>query len=186
MKKFLMLAIILAGLATAGYRFLPADTQQKLNAEIAYLLKLKGALFGLAESTAPQKTVLEIPNETPSLREKGSTAKSSESEIANVYMQHLQDIQVMGEGEVVKVLADDNQGSKHQRFIVRVLEGFTVLIAHNIDLAPRIQNIATGNRVAFYGEYVWNEKGGVVHWTHHDPRGRHTSGWVKYNGITHQ
>jgi len=186
MKKFLMLIVILAGLATAGYRFLPADAQQKLSAEIAQLLNVKDALPEAAESTAPKKTVLEIPNETPSLRAKGSTAKPSESEIANAYMQHLHDIQVMGEGEVVKVLADDNKGSKHQRFILRVPEGFTVLVAHNIDLAPRIKNIATGDSAAFYGEYVWNEKGGVVHWTHHDPRGRHTSGWVKHNGITYQ
>jgi hypothetical protein len=186
MKKFLMLTVILAGLATAGYRFLPADAQQQVNAEIAQLLNVKNALPEAAESTAPKKYVLEIPNETPSLRAKGSSAKSSESEIANAYMLHLQDIQVMGEGEVVKVLADDNKGSKHQRFILRVPEGFTVLVAHNIDLAPRIKNIATGDSVAFYGEYVWNEKGGVVHWTHHDPRGRHVSGWVKHNGITYQ
>ena len=183
MKKFLLLIVIVAGLATAGYRFLPVDTQQKVNAEIA---QLKGALPDAAESTAPKKYVLEIPDESPSLRAKGSTAKSTESEIAKAYMQHLQDVQVMGEGEVVKVLADDNKGSKHQRFILRVPEGFTVLVAHNIDLAPRVANIAQGDKVSFYGEYVWNEKGGVIHWTHHDPRGRHVSGWLKHNGITYQ
>jgi hypothetical protein len=183
MKKFLMLIVIVAGLATAGYRFLPVDTQQKVNAEIA---QLKGALPDAAESTAPKKYVLEIPDESPSLRAKGSTAKSTESEIAKAYMQHLQDVQVMGEGEVVKVLADDNKGSKHQRFILRVPEGFTVLVAHNIDLAQRVANIVTGDKVSFYGEYVWNEKGGVIHWTHHDPRGRHVAGWLKHNGVTYQ
>jgi Protein of unknown function (DUF3465) len=183
MKKFLMLIVILAGLATAGYRFLPVDTQQKVNAEIA---QLKGALPDAAESTAPKKYVLEIPDESSSLRAKGSAAKSSESEVANAYMLHSQDIQVMGEGEVVKVLADDNQGSKHQRFILRMPEGFTVLVAHNIDLAPRVKNIVQGDKVSFYGEYVWNEKGGVVHWTHGDPRGRHVSGWLKHNGVTYQ
>jgi hypothetical protein len=183
MKKFLMLIVIVAGLATAGYRFLPVDTQQKVNAEIA---QLKGALPDAAESTAPKKYVLEISDESPSLRAKGSTAKSTESEIAKAYMQHLQDVQVMGEGEVVKVLADDNKGSKHQRFILRVPEGFTVLVAHNIDLAQRVANIVTGDKVSFYGEYVWNEKGGVIHWTHHDPRGRHVSGWLKHKGVTYQ
>jgi|GEM_PF-736248 len=183
MKKFLMLVVILAGLATAGYRFLPVDAQQKVNTEIE---QLKGALPAATERTAPKKYVLEIPDDSPSLRAKGSTAKSTGSDIANSYMQHLQDIQVMGEGEVVKVLADDNQGSKHQRFILRVPEGFTVLVAHNIDLAPRVRNIANGDKVSFYGEYVWNEKGGVVHWTHSDPRGRHPSGWLKHNGVTYQ
>lgn len=183
MKKFLMLIVILAGLATAGYRFLPFDAQQKVNAEIA---QLKGTLPKGEESLDPKKYVLEIPDESPSLRAKGLAAKSTESEIANAYMQHLQDVQVTGEGEVVKVLADDNQGSKHQRFILRMPEGFTVLVAHNIDLAPRVRNIANGDKVSFYGEYVWNEKGGVVHWTHSDPRGRHVSGWLKHNGVTYQ
>lgn len=183
MKKFLMLIVILAGLATAGYRFLPVDAQQTVNAEIA---QLKGSLNESAESSSPKKYVLEIPDESPSLRAKGSTAKSAESDIANAYMLHAQDIQVVGEGEVVKVLADDNQGSKHQRFILRVPEGFTVLVAHNIDIAPRVKNIANGDKVSFYGEYVWNEKGGVVHWTHSDPRGRHASGWLKHNGVTYQ
>ena len=178
-----MLIVILAGLATAGYRFLPVDAQLNVNAEIA---QLKGSLAEPTESTAPNKYVLEIPDEPPSLRAKGSAAKSTESDIANAYTQHLQDIQVRGEGEVVKVLADDNKGSKHQRFILRVPEGFTVLVAHNIDLAPRLRNIAQGDKVSFYGEYVWNEKGGVIHWTHSDPRGRHVSGWLKHNGVTYR
>ena len=178
-----MLIVILAGLATAGYRFLPVDAQLNVNAEIA---QLKGSLTEPTESTAPKKYVLEIPDESPSLRTKSSAAKSIESDIANAYTQHLQDIQVRGEGEVVKVLADDNKGSKHQRFILRVPEGFTVLVAHNIDLAPRVRNIANGDKVSFYGEYVWSEKGGVIHWTHSDPRGRHVAGWLKHNGVTYQ
>jgi hypothetical protein len=32
----------------------------------------------------------------------------------------------------------------------------------------------------------WNPQGGVIHWTHHDPAGRHLSGWVKHNGRTYQ
>jgi len=183
MKKFLMLIVILAGLATAGYRFLPVDAQQKVNAEIAHL---KAATTATAQSAAPKKYVLEIPEDSSSPRAEGSAAKSAESDIANAYMQHLQDVQVGGEGEVVKVLADDNKGSKHQRFILRVPEGFTVLVAHNIDLAPRVANIMEGDKVSFYGEYVWNEKGGVIHWTHHDPRGRHVAGWLKHNGVTYQ
>jgi hypothetical protein len=60
------------------------------------------------------------------------------------------------------------------------------LIAHNIDIAQRINNLTIGDTIYFSGEYVWNEKGGLVHWTHHDPRGRHESGWLKHNGTTYQ
>lgn len=102
------------------------------------------------------------------------------------FAQRQSDLQVAGEGVVSRVLADDLRGSKHQRFILQVGENRTLLVAHNIDLAPRIENLAKGDRVAFYGEYEWNEKGGVVHWTHHDPNGRHTDGWLKHQGKTYQ
>lgn len=94
--------------------------------------------------------------------------------------------QFHGEGVVAKVLPDDTQGSRHQRFIVRMSSGQTVLIAHNIDLAPRVEGLSAGDTVSFAGEYEPNDKGGVVHWTHHDPSGRHVAGWIKHQGHTYQ
>jgi hypothetical protein len=40
--------------------------------------------------------------------------------------------------------------------------------------------------VEFFGEYEWNAKGGVVHWTHHDPQGLHENGWLKHQGRLYQ
>ena len=96
-------------------------------------------------------------------------------------IQHQQsDVVVEFKAEVIKVLADDNIGSRHQKFIVKTGQ-HTVLIAHNIDLAPRVP-IQTGREVFIRGEYEWNEKGGVVHWTHHDPQNRREGGWIELNG----
>ena len=95
-------------------------------------------------------------------------------------------VQVHGSGRVTKVLADDNDGSRHQRFIVRLASGQTVLIAHNIDLASRVASLQEGDSVEFYGEYEWNTKGGVVHWTHRDPQRRHVDGWIKHNDRIYQ
>ena len=57
-----------------------------------------------------------------------------------------------------------------------------MLIAHNIDLASRIEGIRAGDKVTFYGEYEWNENGGVVHSTHDDPQGQLVGGWIEHNG----
>ncbi len=84
------------------------------------------------------------------------------------------------------MLPDDNDGSRHQRFIVRLDSGQTILIAHNIDITPRISPLSAGDTLEFSGEYEWNSKGGVVHWTHRDPAGRHPAGWLKHNGKTFQ
>jgi len=94
--------------------------------------------------------------------------------------------QVEGNGTVTRLLSDDNDGSRHQRFIVELRSGQTLLIAHNIDLAPRIDSLEVGDEVEFFGEYEWNAKGGTIHWTHHDPKGRHEAGWLKHEGHLYQ
>ncbi|GAA3718360.1 DUF3465 domain-containing protein [Oceanisphaera sediminis] len=115
-----------------------------------------------------------------------STAQAATDPLALAYENRQSDVQVEGCGRVSRLLADDNKGSRHQRFLLALPSGQTLLIAHNIDLAPRIDGLQVGDTVAFYGEYEWNDKGGVVHWTHHDPRGRHPGGWLKHNGRIYQ
>ena len=95
-------------------------------------------------------------------------------------------IQVEGRGTVIRILPDDNRGSRHQRFILKLYSGPTLLIAHNIDLAPQIFVLREGDVIEFNGEYEWNSKGGVIHWTHHDPNGRHVGGWLKHKGRIYQ
>ena len=95
------------------------------------------------------------------------------------------DLWIEAGGVVQRVLSDDSEGSRHQRFIVRLPNDHTVLIAHNIDLAQRVP-LKMGDTVSFYGEYEWNERGGVVHWTHHDPRDRREGGWIRHKGTTYR
>ena len=119
------------------------------------------------------------PNIVSSFTEEGI---NSDQVISDAYQNRLSDIQVRGTGKVSRILSDDNKGSRHQRFILRLSSGQTLLVAHNIDLAPRINNLQNGDSVQFYGEYEWNSKGGVIHWTHHDPGGQHVGGWLEHNG----
>ena len=113
-------------------------------------------------------------------------AASDDRQIGRAFKNRTSNVQVEGAGVVTRILADDLSGSRHQRFIVRLASDQTVLITHNIDIATRVTGLQRGDRVRFYGEYVWNEKGGMVHWTHHDPDGRHVAGWLKHNGRTYQ
>jgi Protein of unknown function (DUF3465) len=111
---------------------------------------------------------------------------ADDSPIGRAFTSRVSNVQVEGEGTVIRVLPDDLNGQRHQRFIVQLASGQTLLVTHNIDIAPRIDGLKVGDSVRFNGEYLWNEKGGVIHWTHHDPQGKHVAGWVKHNGKTFQ
>ena len=111
---------------------------------------------------------------------------ASNSTIAEAYENRRSNLQVEGSGVVTRILSDDNNGDRHQRFIIGLQSGQTLLVAHNIDLAPRISSLKVDDAVEFFGEYEWNDQGGVMHWTHKDPRGRHVAGWLKHNGRMYQ
>jgi hypothetical protein len=116
----------------------------------------------------------------------GDRTTGDAANLAAAYENRVSNLQVEGSGVVEKVLKDDLEGSRHQRIILRVSDSQTVLIAHNIDLAPRIENLSKGDRLEFFGEYEWNNKGGVIHWTHHDPAKRHVDGWLRHKGRIYQ
>lgn len=109
-----------------------------------------------------------------------STANSytPDSELAYAFDHHLSNIQVLVRGKVTRILSDDTEGDRHQRFIIELQSGQTLLIAHNIDLASRIEPLSVGDEVSVFGEYEWNDQGGTIHWTHADPDGSHVEGWI--------
>lgn len=111
---------------------------------------------------------------------------STDEVLARAYEQRLSGIQVTGSGRVDRVLSDDVNGGRHQRFVLELDSGQTLLIAHNIDVAPRIPSLREGEAIEFNGVYEWNDEGGVIHWTHHDPDGGHEAGWLKYGGNIYQ
>ncbi|MEJ2135698.1 MAG: DUF3465 domain-containing protein [Desulfofustis sp.] len=116
----------------------------------------------------------------------GGGAAGDAAQLASAFEHRKSNLQIEGAGLVEKVLKDDVDGIRHQRIILRISDTQTVLIAHNIDLAPRVENIDKGDRLEFFGEYEWNKKGGVIHWTHRDPANRHVDGWLKHKGKLYQ
>jgi hypothetical protein len=90
------------------------------------------------------------------------------------------------EGPVLRVLAtqDGAQGA-HEQFIVAVRANEAeqdVLVADNISIG-RAAPVHQGDDVIVRGELAIDPSGPVIHWTHHDPRGRHQSGFVRLKGV---
>lgn len=142
--------------------------------KIALLIVIVFSLYGYLDNN---------PDFIQSFAKQSTT---NDSALTSVFENRKSDVQVAGSGVVIRILSDDTSGSRHQKFILKLSSGQTLLISHNIDLAPRINSLRKGDTVNFYGEYEWNSKGGVVHWTHHDPKGHHIDGWLKHNGSTYQ
>ena len=88
-------------------------------------------------------------------------------------------------GRVSRVLRDDKEGARHQKFILELDDGHSVLVAHNIDLARRIP-AREGLSLTVRGRYEWNDRGGVIHWTHHDPDGREQGGWIEVDDVRYE
>ena len=153
---------------------------KSLLASVALILL---ALFSGAQAPSPGSGTTQTAQPATA----GNSARNSgNAALTAAFAAQRSNVQLALEGSVSRLLSDDNDGSRHQRFIVTVAGGMTVLVAHNIDLAPRVHNIRQGDAVALYGEYEWNPQGGVLHWTHHDPAGKHTGGWIKHQGLVYQ
>lgn len=94
-------------------------------------------------------------------------------------------VEVVFSAQVARLLPDDRKGTPHQRFLLQLSNGTTVLVAHNTKMAPPVP-IQVGDLVTIKGEYIWNDKGGVVHWTHHTDTPRHEGGYIQAAGQTYQ
>jgi len=159
-RKILLTVVVIALIAYICYDYLESG----------------GSLTG---STDPDLPVVETSQET------SVTSEDGDAVIAQLFADKKSDVQVTGRGVVVRLLSDDNDGDRHQRFILRLNSGQTLIIVHNIDIAERVDPLAVGDVVEFCGEYYYSDEGGGVHWTHHDPDGSHADGWLRVNGKTY-
>lgn len=106
-----------------------------------------------------------------------------DKKLAWAFENQISEIRVTCSGTVVYKLADDIADIRHQRFLIELESGQTLLIVHNIDLVKRVKPLHLGDKVIVRGEYIWNDKGGLIHYTHRDPEGLQPSGWIKHRGV---
>ncbi len=118
----------------------------------------------------------------PYLPQQWTATSDNEQAILTAFANQRSDVIVQCTFTIVKNLRDDNDGARHQKMLLQLPSAdHTILLAHNIDLAPRVP-AKEGDQIVVRGEYEYSDKGGVIHWTHHDPGGRHEPGWVEFQG----
>lgn len=132
----------------------------------------------------PQGGFTKLEPRTPG---NGDTSASTinESEVAAAQNGHQSHVQVTCTLPVKRMLRPDEKGEKHEKFLLQLSNGSTILVAHNVSRAPSVP-ISAGDIVTVHGEYIWNAKGGVIHWTHASDTPRHESGFIDFNGQRYQ
>jgi hypothetical protein len=106
-------------------------------------------------------------------------SKPLASDVESAYRQRRSGVELEVSGRVDRLLSDDLERSRHQRFLLRLPSGHSLLIAHNIDIAHRVP-VSPADSVTVRGQYEYNDQGGVIHWTHRDPEGKHPGGWIRF------
>ena len=119
---------------------------------------------------------------------KQATSIDFNADTCAYYDMHESNREVVADGTVTRILGTRRGPSgTHEGFLLRLGSGcnLTVRIETNTDLTGPVP-IAVGEHVTLKGEYEYYPIGGVIHWTHHDPRGRHEGGYVQAGGQTYQ
>jgi Protein of unknown function (DUF3465) len=138
------------------------------------LLQLQGCNGQTTERFQPQRA----PNASQS-------PDQGQTEVLAAQAEQAPKVEVTVTARVLKMLPEDTRGLPHELFLLRLNNGTTVKVAHDTKAAPRVP-LQEGDLVRIHGEYIWNPKGGVIHWTHRNFGGRHEPGWIDFNGQRYQ
>lgn len=149
--------------------------------KIVFLVCLINALAACKQTTNANTGATENTQRLPVI----TVTQADNAALIEAFNSKKSHLFIQGSGVVKKLLPDDNQGARHQKFLVTISTEQTLLFAHNVDLAQAVPLMA-GDFLEFRGEYIYNPKGGVIHWTHHDPQVKILGGWIKHNGKTYQ
>jgi hypothetical protein len=118
----------------------------------------------------------------------GGNGTTDDAAVCSAYHNGRSGVEVVADGRVTAILGvAQGRVSPHEGFLVRLDSGCDVVVRveANTDLTGEFP-IARGDRVVVKGEYEYYPRGGVIHWTHRDPRGRHEGGYVQLGGRTYQ
>lgn len=95
-------------------------------------------------------------------------------------------VEVTADGTVARILGTrQGRSGAHEGFLLHLRgaggHGLSVRVETNVDITGAIP-LEPGESVEVRGEYIYDPRGGIIHYTHHDPAGRHESGYVEAGG----
>ncbi|MDQ2908907.1 MAG: DUF3465 domain-containing protein [Candidatus Eremiobacteraeota bacterium] len=99
-------------------------------------------------------------------------------------------LEVTASGTVSRILGTRlGRSGEHEGFLLHLSgaagRGLTVRVEDNVDLTGPIP-LSPGDGATVRGEYIYDPRGGLIHYTHRDPRGRHDAGYVQVGGRLYQ
>lgn len=101
--------------------------------------------------------------------------------VAKAYANHWSGVMAEVQGEVVRLLLDNQDGAS-QAFFIRLQNGQDLLILHDLVQADRVP-VAIGDQVTVRGEYSWSETGGTIRRTYRDHGVGRRHGWIEHRAI---
>jgi Protein of unknown function (DUF3465) len=109
-----------------------------------------------------------------------STQNPDDPAVCAAYSAGRSGVEVVASGRVTHIYGvRAGRTSPHEGFLVRLDSGCTLVVRVevNTDFTGAIP-LQSNEQVVVKGEYEYYPRGGVIHWTHHDPRGRHENGYI--------
>jgi hypothetical protein len=116
----------------------------------------------------------------------GGGSDAGNAAVYDAWRAQRSNVEVTASGAVARIFGTRlGRSGEHEGFLLHLRgaagHGLTVRVEDNVDITGPIQ-LQTGDDVEVRGEYIFDPSGGIVHYTHHDPRGHHSSGYVKVRG----
>ena len=159
-----------------------SEKRQRKQSSLLPLLSI--LLISLSGCTAHQQS--DAPtngdqSQTQTVTADGTQQQNSQADVLTAQRIRAKKVELIFSAPVCRILPDDTKGLPHQLFLVQLANGTSVKVAHDTKYAPKVP-IQVGDTVTIKGEYIWNRKGGVIHWTHHSDTPRHEGGYIDFGG----
>ena len=113
-----------------------------------------------------------------------TTQSPDDAAVCSAYSATRSHVEVVADGTLTRILGTQpGRVSPHEGFLLSLGSGckLVVRVEANTDFTGQIP-LSRGQHVLVKGEYEYYPLGGVIHWTHRDPRGRHQGGYIDAGG----